>query len=189
MLLLASSTTEGVQRHSGGAIVWSQLRSGSRPAANSSRHQLTRTRPHVSRMARALAQPTAPTISKTDRNSRHLEICSPALRHRNELPNPFRSTHNKSQRWRTTVAKLSTCKPATPDDNDGSQRAVLLTQTPPVTSPASALRRAASSRPRTTARARSPSPRSTRTAAPSRARTSSMLCPASSVPWARATML
>jgi hypothetical protein len=71
-------------------------------------------------MARAFAQPTAPTKStKLNRNSSSaLKFCSPALRHRTALSNPsFRSAHNKSQTWRTTVARSSTCKPAFPDDN------------------------------------------------------------------------
>ena len=54
------------------------------------------------------------------------------------------------------------------------------------TSPASAARPTASSRPRTTALSRSPSPRLTRTAV-TLARTRSTLFAASSAPWARAT--
>merc|ERR1712080_685188 len=62
-------------------------------------------------------------------------------------------------KWRTSAASLSTC-----------------------TSPASAARPTASSRPRTTAACRSALPRSTRTAA-TRARTRCTRCAASCAPW------
>ena len=105
------------------------------------------------------------------------------LRHLQQ-PNPLSTTFQTSK-WRTTVARSSICKFLS---RPSSPQGEALTVKPPATSPASALRRAESSRPRTTAPARFRSPRSTRTAAPSRARTSSTPCRVSCGLWARATM-
>jgi hypothetical protein len=113
------------------------------------------------------------------------------------------STHNnsqhltnlitKSQTWRTIRVNSSTCKfsPHTPSLPTilfckPSKSTQLDANCPPhtATSPANAAPPTASSKPKTTPRYKSPSARSTRTAA-TRARTKCMRCAASCAPWAR----
>lgn len=102
--------------------------------------------------------------------------------------------HTKNlSKWRTTRERSSTCEFLTHFSHEPTDaRTTKFTNNPSqritVTSPASARPPTASSRPRTTLRFRSPSPRLTRTAVPSRARTMSTLSAVSSAPWARVTM-
>lgn len=108
------------------------------------------------------------------------------------------NTLTKPSKWRTTVARSSICKTAPKPPRqyqfDIQKRlarkkdGVLMSRLRfTATSPASAALPTASSRPRITALSRSPSPRLTRTAAPSPARPSSMPSAASSAPWASPT--
>lgn len=153
-------------------------------------------------------RPTNPRIRHTAGNwsskrqipSRKKRISSPApsSQNPNRLPANNRKVRQNGERqgrdrrpvsrhrtWRSSWQSTATARP--PSGHQGQT----LTDEPPssaATSPASARPPTALSRPRTTPRCRFRSPRSTRTAVPSRGRTTSTRYAASSAPWARATM-